>query len=91
MNNRTVEIRKYPLKAIKDMGRLSPDGVLVYNLSEGRVEYCNTSLPGILGIPKSDVMDISTLKRTILDDDKLIEDRLRALKEDSHISNVELR
>ncbi len=38
MNNRTVEIRKYPLKAIKDMGRLSPDGVLVYNLSEGRVE-----------------------------------------------------
>jgi two-component system sensor histidine kinase VicK len=86
-----METRKYPLRAIKDIGRLSPDGLLLYNLSEARVEYCNKSLSRILGVSKDDLMDIATLRRTILDDDKLIEDQLRDLKANSQVSNVELR
>ena len=86
-----METENYPLRAIKDIGGLSPDGVLVYDLSETRVKYFNESLLTILGIKKAKINDIETLRRAILDDDKLIEDQLRALKTNSRITDVELR
>lgn len=86
-----METRKYPLRAIKDIGRLSPDGIAVFSLSEGRIEYCNRSLLKILGIGKEEVTDVSALRRTVLDEDKFVEDQLQALKENSSIFNVELR
>ncbi len=86
-----METENYPLRAIKDIGGLSPDGVLVYDLSETRVEYFNKSLLTILGIKKARINDIETLRQTILDDNKVIEAQLQALKANSRITDVELR
>ena len=86
-----MEREDYPLRAIKDIGALSPDGVLVYNLPESKVEYVNKSLATILGIKKAKISDIETLRNAILDDAKLVEDHLQALKTNSRITNVELR
>lgn len=86
-----MDTKKYPLNAINDIGRLSPDGILLYNLSENRVEYTNKALSKILEIGKDELMDVSALRNSVLDENKLIQDQLQALKANSHISNVELR
>jgi two-component system, OmpR family, sensor histidine kinase VicK len=86
-----METRKYPLRAIKDIGRLSSDGILVYDLSENQVNYCNNALGKILGMPKTEIINSDVLRKALLDDDALRNDKLYELKSTLKISNVELR
>ena len=85
--------RKYSLKAIKDIGKISLDGVLAYNIQNGTIEYCNKSLGKILGKSIDQIIDegVNGLRQALKDDDDFIIAVVNQLKTKTRISNLELR
>jgi PAS domain-containing protein len=44
-------VKKYSLRALRDIARISNDGMLAYNVDKGIIEFCNKALSRILGKP----------------------------------------
>jgi two-component system, OmpR family, sensor histidine kinase VicK len=86
-------VEKYSLKALKDVGKISDDGMLVVNVSDKKIGYCNTSLAKILGKTVNEVveMDPEKLRKMISDDDYYVTESFNQLKDRARISNWEFR
>jgi two-component system, OmpR family, sensor histidine kinase VicK len=86
-------VEKYSLKALKDVGKISDDGILVLNVSDKKVGYCNRSMAKILGKTVNEVteMDSEQLRGTISDDDYYVTESFNQLKDRGRISNREFR
>jgi two-component system sensor histidine kinase VicK len=86
-------MEEYSLKAIKDMGKLSADGILVYDMAHTRVKYCNERLFSILGISSNELKagGIPALRKTINEHDKFLIDQFESLKQKHRVSGVEMR
>jgi hypothetical protein len=76
---------KYALNALKDIGKLSDDGLLVFDLPANKVVYCNKTLSKILDQPKDLIMEggIRSISAAIKDDKAFLLQLLTQLKEKS--------
>jgi two-component system, OmpR family, sensor histidine kinase VicK len=88
-----MKSERYATRAIKDIGKLSDDGVFVYNLFQEKLSYCNKSLIKILDVSRNDIADKSflVLKEHLKDDDDFLRSRLDELVTKSKIMNIEFR
>ncbi|HYF68917.1 MAG TPA: PAS domain-containing sensor histidine kinase [Ohtaekwangia sp.] len=84
---------KYSIKLLKAIGRKSNDGIIVYNSSQQKVEYCNNAFCQIIQIAKTDILGNSfgTFRSSIKDDDHFLHSRFELLKKNGSVTNVELR
>jgi two-component system sensor histidine kinase VicK len=85
--------QKYSLRTIRDIGRISGDGVLVYNLLEEKVTYCNTSLARIFELSKDEITGHApgVIRKLVKDDDGYLKAVIEQLISKSSVTNVELR
>src|SRR4051812_35811457 len=88
-----MKSERYATRAIKDIGKLSDDGVFVYNLFQEKLAYCNKALTNIFEVSKSEIIDKSfvALKDHFKDDEEFLRNRLDDLVSKSKIMNIELR
>lgn len=86
-------MEKYSIKSIKDIGKLSPDGLLVYDLAVNKIEYCNKALPKILGTSSDALKEVNLkhIKSLVKDDETFLNQQLQLLKEKSRVTNLEIR
>jgi two-component system, OmpR family, sensor histidine kinase VicK len=84
---------KYSLKAIKDIGKLSNDGFLAFDVAGKKILYCNKALTKIFGVTSARIMegDIKALRNTLRDDDEFLDNAFNTLRTDAKLSNLELR
>ncbi|HYG19229.1 MAG TPA: PAS domain-containing sensor histidine kinase [Ohtaekwangia sp.] len=88
-----MEGKKYSFTVLKDIGKLSSDGILIYDLKSDAVAYCNKTLAVILGMSRKKILESSydVLRSRLKDDDEFLQNTLGALKARCKITNVELR
>jgi two-component system sensor histidine kinase VicK len=88
-----MEQEKYRLKTLKDIGKISSDGILAFDLAANSVCYNNKALAGILEISATDLKKAGTnaLRKALKDDDEFLKGRFDELMEKSKIMNLELR
>jgi two-component system sensor histidine kinase VicK len=88
-----MKSERYAARAIKDIGKLSDDGVFVYNLFQEKLAYCNKALTNIFEVSKSEIIDkpFLALKDHFKDDEEFLQNRLDDLVSKSKIMNIELR
>jgi two-component system sensor histidine kinase VicK len=88
-----MKSERYATRAIKDIGKLSDDGIFVYNLFQEKLAYCNNSLTNILEVSKREIIDKSfaALRDHFKDDDEFLRNRLDDLVSKSKIMDIELR
>jgi two-component system, OmpR family, sensor histidine kinase VicK len=88
-----MSIEDNSLQVIKDIGKLSADGILVYDFEQAHVKYCNERLFSILGISSKEVNTggIPALRKTINEPDKFLVDQFESLKQKHRVSGVEMR
>jgi two-component system, OmpR family, sensor histidine kinase VicK len=88
-----MKSERYAIRAIKDIGKLSDDGMFVYNLFQEKLVYCNKALTTILGVSKSSIIDkpFLVLKDYFKDDEDFLKNRLDDLVAKSKTMNTELR
>src|SRR5688572_1740562 len=84
---------EYLLLAAKEIGRISDDGLLVYDLSNDAVEYANKRIGKLLQVPSNEIVGANyrMLAKHIKDDKDFLAAHLERLKVDRKISNLELR
>jgi two-component system, OmpR family, sensor histidine kinase VicK len=84
---------EYLLQAAKEIGRISDDGVLVYDLSNDAVEYANKQVGKLLQVPSTEIVGANyrMLAKHIKDDKDFLAAHLERLKSYRKISNLELR
>ena len=86
-------LKKYSLRAVKDIAKISNDGVLVYNIDQDTIEFCNKSMSRILGKRIAQIKEegIRGLRRILKDDEDFLTASVNQLKSETRISNLELR
>jgi two-component system, OmpR family, sensor histidine kinase VicK len=79
--------------SIKELGRVSPDGLFLYNLSENSFSYSNKKFRRMLGI-STDIVNPSCREVIALFEDsekKMLYSQFKKLTSKSHISNLDIR
>jgi two-component system, OmpR family, sensor histidine kinase VicK len=86
-------MKNYSLKTIKEVGQLSSDGIIVFNIDDSKIEYFNKALAKILGISKEAISaaSLEKLRRCLRDNDEFLKSHVQMLLEKSKILNLELR
>jgi two-component system sensor histidine kinase VicK len=82
------------LTTIKQIGRLSSDGILVVNATSNEIEYFNSAFTKIIGISQEKLSaenPIEKLRRCLKDDDEFLQSNFNRLLEKSKVLNLELR
>jgi two-component system sensor histidine kinase VicK len=87
------EKKNYSIQAIKDIGRFSDFGVLVFNLLSNKIEYFNKRFCKLLSIDPLSMSEenIDSIRSHIHEEDALIENYLDTFIQKKKISNLELR
>jgi two-component system sensor histidine kinase VicK len=80
------------ISAIIDIGEISADGILIYNLGDRRIEYSNHALPEILGITNIETSELNMghLQSAIRYEVHQLKDRFELLLQNYSLLNVEL-
>jgi two-component system sensor histidine kinase VicK len=89
-----MEINKaYSLQAIKELGDLSEDGVLIYSIDDSQIRYCNSGFYRILEISPQALSTegLKVLRCAIKDDDEFLISQINEIKQKSRITGVEMR
>jgi two-component system sensor histidine kinase VicK len=88
-----MAVDKYPVEALKDIGKISDDGFLVFDLTKNKSLYCNDSLSAILEKPASQIMKggREAIISSLQDEMTFLSQLFGQLKANSKVSNVELR
>ena len=86
-------VEEYSLTAVKDIARISNDGVLVYHVEKATIEFCNKSLSRILDKPVNQIIEegIIGFGNILKDDEGFLISSYNKLRSDTRISNLELR
>jgi two-component system sensor histidine kinase VicK len=86
-------VKKYSLRALRDIARISNDGMLAYNVDKGIIEFCNKALSRILGKPVTQIKEegIEGLRKMLKDNEGLLLTSFNQLISETRISNVQLR
>jgi two-component system sensor histidine kinase VicK len=86
-------MKNYSLKTIREIGQISSDGVVVFNIDDSKIAYFNKGLTKILGISKEVISaaSLEKLRRFLRDNDEFLKSHLEMLLEKSKILNLELR
>ena len=84
---------KHSLKILRDIGKLSNDGTLAFDLAGHKVLYCNKALAKILELPVTEIVDggLNALRKTLRDEASYLIKAYSLFKESFRISNFELR
>jgi two-component system sensor histidine kinase VicK len=91
---RTPEVSsKYSLQILKDIGKISPDGMLIYNTLKRSVLCCNKALAKMLSTKVSDIMERGwvAIRKALKDDQEFLARCFEEFLSNSQISNLELR
>jgi two-component system sensor histidine kinase VicK len=88
-----MALEKYSLRTIKEIGRLSEDGVVVYSLTDSKVKYCNEALGTIFNKNVNELANDGGrgLYGMLKDDKAFLETHLNQLMSQARILNLELR
>lgn len=83
----------YSIKAIKGIGKMSSDGVCVYDFGSQTFSYCNTGFVKIFNTSKEDILanSYNAIKPLINDEEEYVNNLLFEIKNKGKIQNVELR
>src|SRR5687768_6075793 len=83
----------YSLQTLKELGDLSEDGVIVYDLEERKIKYCNSGLYKIFDISPQALKakGVELLRSAIKDNDEFLTDQVNEIKQKSKVSGVEMR
>jgi two-component system sensor histidine kinase VicK len=86
-------VKRYSLRPIKEIAKISNDGFLAYNVDKAEIEFCNKSLSRILGKSVSQIKaeGIDGLAKMVKDDDGFLISSVNQLKAEAKISNLEVR
>lgn len=81
----------YSLAAIKELGKLTPDGILVFRLAEQEVVFINKSLSRILEVSGKDLKarGVELLREVFQEEYNYLVEKYRELQEKSKVLNVE--
>jgi two-component system sensor histidine kinase VicK len=90
---REMANRKFSLNAIKQVGKLSDDGIFVYDLGSESMVYSNKALTKVLGLSLEMIKTatLSTIKRILRQDYEYFLEKAHDLMAKQKILNVELR
>jgi two-component system, OmpR family, sensor histidine kinase VicK len=85
--------QNYSLRTIKDIGKISSDGILVYHLLEERTVYCNKALARIFGVRRDEMqsMDVLGIRKLVKDDDEYLRSIVEQVISKAAVTNIELR
>ena len=85
--------QQYSTKAIKDIGKLSTDGVCIFDLSSQKFSYVNDAFLRIFKTSKEeiDANSFELIDRLIVNDRKYVNNHLSDIKSKGRISNIEFR
>lgn len=85
--------KEYSIRAIKDLGKVSGDGIFVYDLSGQQLVYCNRSFAKIQGRSTEELKgkSYSFFRPLLKDSEEYLINRLEELNEKSRVNNTEIR
>jgi two-component system sensor histidine kinase VicK len=88
-----MSLGTYSLRTIKDIGKLSKDGILVFDIDENKITYCNNALGRMLDVQANEIKESgwNRLFRMLKDDADLAATSFVQLKTKGSIRDVELR
>jgi two-component system sensor histidine kinase VicK len=84
---------KYSLKLLRDIGKLSSDGILVYDIAASSVVCCNKALGRILNMNVPDIMagGWKFIRKALKDEYEFLVSAFEEFRSASKISGLELR
>jgi two-component system sensor histidine kinase VicK len=84
---------KYSLRLLKDIGKLSTDGVLAFDVESSSVLCCNKALGRILNKPTSEVIGggWQQIRKSLEDDQEFLAKAFEEFMSESKVQNLELR
>jgi two-component system, OmpR family, sensor histidine kinase VicK len=83
----------YIIRGIKNIGKLSTDGVFVFNVTENKLDYCNKAFTKILEVSKATIENnnLQEIVHRLKDGNDLLQRHFKELESNARIANVELR
>src|SRR5688500_11102136 len=90
---RMKEKQKYSAKGIKDIGRMTTDGVCIYDLINRSFSYVNRGFIRIFETSKEEIASDSfrVIERLVKDDLDYVEKHLADIQRNGKIQNIEFR
>lgn len=84
---------KYSLQILKEIGKISGDGLLIYDVRAASVYCCNKAFARILELPPGDIMDrgLESIRPALKDDDHFLKRAYEQFKAAFTLLNLELR
>jgi two-component system sensor histidine kinase VicK len=88
-----MDTEKYSLQILQDIGKISPHGMLVYDIAADSVLYCNKALAKILNQTIAEIMEggWTAIRKALKDEQEFLYSAFEEFRSASKVAGLELR